>query len=213
MATTQPNYPCAGADHETAAAAQRWVLNAFGKRRPAASAMPRITLIMLLIAACFSAAYAAGQELLSKYELQVNRFGPVTVGMAPNEASKTLGIPLTMDSPPDEDDSSCHYVYPDGKSDDIGFMVEGGRISRIDIYSKTIAATGAIHVGDDESLVKKAYPGKVKEEIHPYIGKDGKYLTVEVKPGYAYVFETDRGRITTFRAGKLASVQYIEGCL
>lgn len=177
--------------------------------------MPRITLtiLLILIAASFSAAYAAGQEFLSKYKLQVDRFGPVIVGMAPNEASKKLGIPLTLGRPPDEDDSSCLYVYPEGKFDDIGFMVEGGRITRIDIYSNTIAATGAIHVGDDESLVKKAYPGKVKEEIHPYIGKDGKYLTVEVKPGYAYVFETDRGRITTFRAGKLASAQYIEGCL
>ena len=175
--------------------------------------MPRIASIMLLTAVSFSAAYAAGPELLSKYQLQIDRLGPVIVGMTPDEASKKLGTPLTMGRPPDEDDSSCHYVYPDGKYDDIGFMVEDGRITRIDIYSKTIAATGAIHIGDDENLVKKNYPGKVKEEVHPYLGNDGKYFTVEVMPGYAFIFETERGRIITFRSGKLASVKYIEGCL
>jgi len=135
------------------------------------------------------------------------------VGMAPNEASKRLGIPLTLAGPPGEDVSGCHYVYPDGKFNEVGFMVEAGRITRIDIYSKTIAASGAIHIGDDESFVKKSFPGKVREEIHPYIGKDGKYLIVELKPGYAFVFETDRGKITALRGGKLASVMYIEGCL
>jgi len=174
--------------------------------------MPRLTLVMFLIIVCCSAANASRQELLSKYILQADKFGPVMVGGPPDEASKTLGITLTSGVLPGEDDRSCHYVYPEGKFGDIGFMVEDGLITRIDIYSTAIAAKGTIHIGDDESLVRKVYPGKVKEEIHPYIGKDGKYLIVEVKPGYAYVFETDRGRITTFRAGKLASVKYIEGC-
>jgi hypothetical protein len=175
--------------------------------------MPRLVLTIILAVMGTSAVYAAGQKLLSKYVLQVDSFGPITVGQTPAEASKKLGIPLLLAGPPDEDVSGCHYVYPNGKFDEVGFMVEAGRITRIDINSKTIAAKNAIHIGDDESLVKKAFPGKVKEEIHPYIGKEGKYLIVELKPGYAFVFETDRGKITHVRGGKLASVKYIEGCL
>lgn len=168
---------------------------------------------MLLIAGCFSTACAASREHLSKNNLELDRFGPVKVGMTPSEASTGLGIALISGNPPDEDDTACHYVYPRGEFGDIGFMVENGRITRIDVYSKIIAASGNIHVGDSESLIRKNYPGKIKEEIHPYIGEQGKYLILELKPGYAYVFETDSGRITTFRAGKLDSVKYIEGCL
>ena len=175
--------------------------------------MPRIARVILLAALGLDVAYAANPESLTKYILKVDSFGPVTVGMTPNEASIKLGIPLALAGPPDEDTSECHYVYPNGKFDEVGFMVEGGRITRIDIYSKAIATSGGIRIGNDEDQVKKFFTGKVKEEIHPYIGKDGKYLIVELKPPYAFVFETDRGRITAVRGGELASVKYIEGCL
>lgn len=122
-------------------------------------------------------------------------------------------ICVRTDSPADEDDRSCHYVYPDGKSEDIGLMVQGGRITRIDIYSKRIIETHGIHIGDDERRVTKSYPGKVKEAVHPYIGKEGKYLTVELEPGYAFVFETAKGKISTFRTDTREAVQYIEGSL
>ena len=175
--------------------------------------MPRMASMMLLIAITVSAASVVGEEMLSKYKLQVDRFGPVIVGMAPDEASKKLGTPLILGRPTDEDDSACHYVYPEGKKyGDIGFMVENGRISRIDVHSGIVATSSAIHVGDNESVVKNAYPGNVEETVHPYLGKNGKYLTVEAKPGYAFIFETERGRIITFRSGKLGSVKYIEGC-
>ncbi len=174
--------------------------------------MPRITWLLLSTAVSFNAASAAAPESLIKYELRVDGFGPVRVGMSPSEASKKLGIPLNLGRPPDENDRSCHYVFPEGKFEDIGFMVQNGRITRIDIYSNKINASHKIRIGSNESQVKKAYLGKIRESIHPYIGKDGKYLTVEVKPGYAFVFETDRGRITTLRAGTREAVQYIEGC-
>lgn len=174
----------------------------------------RVLAIVLLTAVCGGGVvYAQSAELLTKHQLLVDRFGPVLIGMTPNEATKKLGVPLTLGRPPDEDDVSCHYVYPEGKFEDIGFMIQGGRITRIDIYSKTIMETHGIRIGDDESRVKKSYPGKIKETPHPYIGKEGKYLTVELKPGYAFVFETENGRITTFRAGTREAVQYIEGCL
>ena len=180
---------------------------------PRTKIIQRLSLPVIIIFFCIINVFAGEIEKLNTYQLEVDRYGPVQIGMTPQEASTKLGISLVPADLPSEEDIVCHYVYPEGKFDDVGFMVEYGHITRIDIYSKKISSVGAIHIGDSETAVKQAFPGKVKEEIHPYIGSEGKYLIVETKKGFAFVFETDRGKVTTFRAGRLSSVQYIEGCL
>jgi len=157
-------------------------------------------------------AFASDLKKLEKHQLQVDRIGPITVGMTAKEASAKSGINLKETDPSDSGNEACYYAYPDGKYGDIGFMIEEERITRIDIESRRIASVGGIRVGDTEEAVKKAFPGKVKEQVHPYIGKDGKYLVVKTKPGYGFIFETEKGKVTSFRTGKFESVQYIEGC-
>ncbi len=115
--------------------------------------------------------------------------------------------------PPYEEQQSCYYASPEGHSEDIGFMVEEGCITRIDVFSRKIPSVKGIRIGDSEKAVKKAFPGKVKEEPHPYLENDGKYLIVETKSGFGFIFETMRGKVTTFGSGRLTSVRYIEGCL
>lgn len=173
----------------------------------------KLILTAILILSCVSSALAEGNVKPAKYQLEVDRYGPVVIGMTPQEASGKLGISLIPAEQPSKEELSCYYIYPDGKFDDMGFMVEDGRINRIDVYSTKVAAVGGIRIGDAEGAVKKAFPGKVTEEIHPYIGEEGKYLIVETKSGFAFVIETNNGKITTFRSGKLSSVKYIEGCL
>lgn len=168
------------------------------------------TLVFFLI--CFTTSYADQKTSLVKYELKPDRFGPVVIGMTPKTASDKLGVPLLPENPPDKDEISCFYVYPKGNSDDIGFMVQNNQISRIDVYTKNISSIKGIRIGDTEDTVRKAFGNKVKEEIHPYSGKDGKYLIVEIKPGYGFIFETLKGKITGFRSGKMPAVEYIEGC-
>lgn len=157
-------------------------------------------------------AFAAELKKLEKHQLQVDRIGPITVGMTAKEASAKSGIKLKEAEPSDSGNEACYYVYPDGKYGDIGFMIEEERITRIDIESRKIASVGGVRVGDTEEAVKKAFPGKVKEQVHPYIGEDGKYLVVKTMPGFGYIFETEKGKITSFRSGRFDSVQYIEGC-
>jgi hypothetical protein len=168
---------------------------------------------MIIILYSANIAFAGGKTDSRNYPLQVDKYGPVVIGMTPVDASAKLSTSLNPAVQPDAEDQACYYVYPGGNFDDIGFMVEDGRITRIDIYSKKISSVGGIHIGDSEESVKQIFPGKVKEENHPYIGKEGKYLVVVIKPGFAFVFETERGKITTFRSGRVSSVKYIEGCL
>jgi hypothetical protein len=168
---------------------------------------------MIIMLYSANTAFAGGKTNLENYQLQVDRYGPVVIGMTPVDASAKLNTPLSPAVPPDAEGQACYYAYPNGNFDDIGFMIEDGRITRIDVYSKKISSVGDIHIGDSEKSVKKIFPGKVKEEMHPYLGKEGKYLIVKIKPGFAFVFETERGKITTFRSGRVSSVKYIEGCL
>lgn len=91
-------------------------------------------------------------------------------------------------------------------------MIEEEKISRIDITSNRFASIGGIRVGDTEAAVKKAFPGKVKEQAHPYLEGDGKYLVIQIKPAFGFIFETEKGKVTSFRSGRFESVQYIEGC-
>lgn len=158
---------------------------------------------------------AAEGDAHLRFTLEVDRYGPVAVGMTPKQASAALGVSLVPIGPPelDEEAAACHYEFPRGDRSHLGFMVERGMITRIDVFSRRVASTGGIRVGDDEKAVQRAFAGKVREEPHPYLENMGKYLVVESRPGHAFIFETEHGRITSFRSGKLESVRYIEGCL
>jgi hypothetical protein len=178
--------------------------------------MRQILLCLLIVLFCPNTLLAGTKTSPPLYKLQVDRYGPVVIGMTPAEASAKLDVPLIPEGlldPHDKESQACHYEYSSGVYQDIGFMVEDGKITRIDIRSNKITTMNNIRIGDSEETVRTVFPGKVLEEIHPYIGKEGKYLIVETKPGYAFIFETDRGKITSFRSGKLSSVRYIEGCL
>jgi hypothetical protein len=161
---------------------------------------------------CCATVISAGPIKLLKIQLKVDRFGPIKIGMTPKEVSKIIGIPVIPYDSLEGDDSSCFFVSPNGYSKDIVFMIENGRITRIDVTSKNISVAGKIHIGDDEKKVTDMFKEKVQEAEHPYIGKDGKYLTVFTKPGFAFLFETEKGKIISFRSGDSASVKYIEGC-
>lgn len=157
-------------------------------------------------------ASAAGLKSMENHRLQADRIGPIAVGMTVQEASAKSGINLKEAELPSSGNEACYYVYPDGKRGDIGFMVEEERITRIDVSSRKIASTGGIRVGDSVVAVKKAFPRKVKVEAHPYLEEEGKYLVIKIRPGYGFIFEAENGKVTSFRAGKFESVQYIEGC-
>lgn len=159
-----------------------------------------------------SLTFAADLKNLEKQRLQVDRLGPITVGMTAKEASAKSGINLKETEPSDSGNDACYYVYPNGKYGDVGFMIEQERISRIDITSRKIASVGGIRVGDTEAAVKKAFSGKVEVQAHPYLEEGGKYLVIKIKPGYGFIFETEQGKVTSFRSGRFESVQYIEGC-
>jgi hypothetical protein len=173
----------------------------------------RLTIFLIFCISLSTTVYAAKDEKWSSHKLDVDAFGPVKIGMTRSQASFALGVPLLfMPVGDSEPDLACDYIYPHGNHFGLGFMVENGHITRIDVHDLKFETVDGISIGDKEEKVFNVFKDRVDEEIHPYIGKEGKYLVI-VKNDFGWVFETDRGIITKFRSGKLESIRYIEGCL
>jgi len=154
--------------------------------------------------------------------LSVDGLGGVRVGMTLKQAEKVVG-PLSVDYPNGgDDDGGCGDATPKrpwiaGAS----LMVENRRIVRIDIFQSdkskprpTTKTDAGIGIGSTIADVRRAYGKRLIISAHPYEGDQGRYLTIKgLKPDREIIFETNHGRVESFRAGMTQQVDYIEDCL
>jgi hypothetical protein len=135
--------------------------------------------------------------------------GPLRAGMTVAEASKVLGGALVM---PAETAAGCDYATWRGGPRGVHVMIDDGLIARVEIDSVGIATAAGARVGDTEERIRSLYPGRVTVTPHKY--EDGHYLTVNAvdDSSFAIVFETSKGRVTRYRAGRRPAVEYVEGC-
>ncbi|TWB36436.1 hypothetical protein FBZ91_109298 [Nitrospirillum viridazoti] len=139
---------------------------------------------------------------------------PVRLGMTVVQAESALDVAFR---PMDRSQSADCWLTGrgDGKDKQISYMVEKGRITRIDVFAPpggeaTVRTAQGIGVGATEAAVLKAYGPTVVVQPHAY--EEGHYLRIEER-GRVLLFETADGRVTRFRAGLPPAVDYIEGCL
>lgn len=154
----------------------------------------------------------AQAKLTNQSKLNLNGIGGVRVGMTVNEATKAAGIKLVGDTP----NNSCYYLKPQGEPQNVGLMVTGGRISRVDVSKNSrVATSSGARIGDTEARVKSLYPGQITITPHKYV-QGGHYLTLVPKDradgNYRLIFETDGKRVVHLRSGKLPEVEFVEGC-
>jgi hypothetical protein len=174
------------------------------------------------LAASLIAASAAAAEQQTGHVLTVEGLGSVRIGMTVAEAEKALGAKLNIQYFEEGDRMSCGTgARADGKSGDVSYMVMKGRIVRIAVMRvedgspsiPVVRTIKGIGLGASEAQVKSAYGGLVKVEPHPYGTENDHYLIVDTpdrKRGL--IFETEEGRVSSFRAGVYPEVGYIEGC-
>ena len=167
--------------------------------------------IVFLIASVLSA--VTGQALASDvaYTVSAQSFGPVQFGMTVQAAEGALGVKLTKDNA--GDDESCRYYTPATGFKGVSFMTSAGVIVRVDIWNGSNIATDAgARIGDTEQRVRMLYKGRVRVKPHAYTA-GGHYLVVSGANGKAQmVFETDHGKVESYRAGREPEVEYVEGC-
>ena len=160
------------------------------------------------------ACFLGGTSICTASDLWIVRFdgtGPIKVGMSLSELNTALHESFSM--PQDNEEQGCFYVSP-AKHPGISFMLEDGHVARVDVQRRGISTSKGIKIGDSEVRAVQVYGNRLKVEPHAYTAPEGHYLTV-LSPDrrYGIRFETDKGKIVNFYAGRREAIAYIEGCL
>ena len=145
--------------------------------------------------------------------MQVTEVGllPLRGGMLLSSAQDALRGALIRRAA--DDTAQCTYVEWRGGPPGVRVMAAEGRIARVDIDSGVIATTEGARIGDTEARIIRLYPTAI---VSPHKYTDGHYLTVTPTSvsdsAYRLVFETEKGKVTRYRAGKRPEVEFVEGC-
>jgi hypothetical protein len=154
----------------------------------------------------------AARDSVSDLALNEDGLGQIQVGM---NLSDAVNMGLLNENPTMR--KECDFVFPAvgaGIPDGVSVMVVNGKVARIDVDTGSVTTEDGAKIGDTEDRLKTIYNGDLQVEPHKYID-GGHYMTVlgdSASAGKAIVFETDGKHVTSFRAGRLPEVKWVEGC-
>lgn len=146
----------------------------------------------------------------STFTVTADAAGPIRVGMAIDDLKNAAG---TLNPAPNAA-AECEYVHPASAPAGVFVMLAQGVVARIDVDSAGVATAEGVAVGDSVSRVNEAYAGRVTVMPHKYV-QGGQYLTVKPaapRDSLRVVFESEAGRITRYRVGRLPQVEWVERC-
>jgi hypothetical protein len=139
--------------------------------------------------------------------------GPLAYGVSLAEARRITGDSLAG-APEGE---GCDYVFPHAAPAGMSFMVENGRVVRVDVDTTDVTTARGAAVGMREAEIRRRYSDDSLEvQPHQY-DETGHYLIVVPRAPadslYRIILETDSaGRVRRYRAGLRPAVEYVEGC-
>jgi hypothetical protein len=111
--------------------------------------------------------------------------------------------------------AACAYVRPASAPRGVAVMLAGGRVARVDVDSAGVRSDAGVSVGDTSASVLQAYAGRVTTMAHKYV-QGGEYLIVRPTSSsdstFRIVFESEAGRITRYRSGRVPEVEWVERC-
>ena len=147
---------------------------------------------------------------LTRGRLTPAGIGPVRVGMSVDDLRRATEVTL-----PAGRLASCTYVRPSTAPAGVSVMLASGQVARIDVDSVGVRTDAGIAVGDSAARVGQAYSGRVTTMPHKYVS-GGEYLIVKpASPADStlrIVFESEGGRITRLRSGRVPEVEWVERC-
>ena len=164
--------------------------------------VPAISII-LAVAACAAAAAA-------DWTVRPDRIGSIRVGTPFAALKVPLKQPVrTTDF---NAEGSCYYATPD-LPQEFNLMIENGVVTAVDVMKPGVRTAEGIGVGDPVAKVRQAY-GKLVRSTPDAYDSNQQELTILSKDGkFAIRFYTADGEVSAFIAGRIKSVNYMEGCL
>lgn len=149
----------------------------------------------------------------AQWQLTEEGFGPLHAGMTLEQARAVVPGEFTIPNA-SPDDVACSYATWTAQPAGTRVMVTDGVVARVEVDTAAIRTAAGAGVGDRESRIDSLYPGRVRRMPHKYT--DGRYLIVLAAAPrdsmFRFVFETDGQRVTTMRAGRYPTVEWVEGC-
>jgi hypothetical protein len=153
----------------------------------------------------------AAEAAADPWTIRLDGVGPVRFGIALAGARAALEDSLIL-APPG---GQCGFTMPGGAPAGVRFMVEQGKVVRVDVDSSGVRTAAGAEVGMSEADVRGRYPVGLHVQPHKYDPK-GRYLVVQgTQPADSarrLIFETDGQRVVRYRAGITPAVEYVEGC-
>ncbi len=157
---------------------------------------------------------------------RVTRFGlgPIQIGMSLSDAYAALGIPLDevnadMGFPRPNNGSAesgapsaCFSVAPRKGRLGIEFLVERGRITRIDVSSPAILTERNIGLGSTVARLKDAYGDDLKVKMNVPNTPIAYVLGAGEGSNEIFFSPDNKNLITTFDVGSMPAAEYPEGC-
>jgi len=155
---------------------------------------------------------AAGNEAVPTQatgEAAFGQFGPIRVGATIAElTSEGLNVKGRDEPMPG---STCSYASFEGWPD-VGAMLDGERVVRIDISGKQHEGPHGLRVGQSEAEALERL-GNARVEPHPYTGPEGHYLVAHDEGApLGLIAETDGKTVQSWRIGQWEQVQWVESC-
>jgi hypothetical protein len=151
--------------------------------------------------------------------------GPVRLGMTAAEAQRALNVRLKKQEGISGDNEKLCWIgaRSDGIEPGIFYLVERGKITRIDVDATgpvpkgvVPAATTAAGIGinSTEKQIRHAYGGKVRATENTDAGVGVTWMTVRSPDKRRGInFQIVDGRVTSFWTAMYPAILYYEGCL
>jgi hypothetical protein len=164
---------------------------------------------LLTLGAIAFAACKGGSPPAREWIVTETGVGPVRFGMTPADVATELGLPA-----PAPADPTCHYWTPATGPAGLSFMVENGRIARVDVDSARVPTRHGLEVGSPVAAVRSALGANLRDEPHKY-RSDAGWRTLSVRSAdsaFGIIFEVDSTAVRSYRAGRWPAVGYVERC-
>ena len=133
------------------------------------------------------------------------------------EVRKAIGDSTALFDDSGLTDGVCGYVQSPKIPQTMSVMMVKSRVVRIEVHEPGFRAASGATIGDTEARISRLYRKDLSVEPHHYLAEIGHYMTYAPKSGpdrgYGIRFETEGEKVTSFYAGTVEAISWVEGCL